>query len=268
VFDVARALGLRLLPVAVDERGMLPGALDGALRAGARAVVITPRGHNPAGAALDAARADELHALLPPEVLVLEDDHLGPVAGSPWYSVGPGRSGVPHPGPIGTGRGAWAVVRSASKWLGPDLRVAVVAGDELTLSRVEGRQSLGPGWVSGISQALAARLWNDPATVSLTGRAVETYASRREALSAALAAHGIEARARSGINLWIEVPDEDAAVRGLLVDGWAVAAGSPFRLEAGPAVRITTAALDEADAERVAAALARAVRPQLRTRAA
>ena len=64
--------------------------------------------------------------------------------------------------------------------------LAVVAGDELTLSRVEGRQSLGPGWVSGISQALAARLWNDPATVSLTGRAVETYARRREALSAAL----------------------------------------------------------------------------------
>ncbi len=122
--------------------------------------------------------------------------------------------------------------------------MAVVAGDELTLSRVEGRQSLGPGWVSGISQALAASLWSDPATVSLTRRAVETYARRREALSAALAAHGIEARARSGINLWIEVPDEDAAVRGLLADGWAAAAGSPFRLEAGPAVRITTAALE------------------------
>ena len=169
---------------------------------------------------------------------------------------------------FGPGRGAWAVVRSASKWLGPDLRVAVVAGDDLTLSRVEGRQSLGPGWVSGISQALAARLWSDPATQSLIRRAVETYTRRREALSAALASHGIAARARSGINLWIDVPDEDAAVRGLLVDGWAVAAGSPFRLDAGSAVRITTAALEEADAERVAAALARAVRPQLRTRAA
>jgi DNA-binding transcriptional MocR family regulator len=272
VFDVARALGLRLVPAAVDDRGMLPDALALALRAGARAVVITPRGHNPAGAALDAARAEELRALLPPEVLVLEDDHLGPVAGAPWYSVGPdrgpGRHASPHHGPLGPGRAAWAVVRSASKWLGPDLRVAVVAGDELTLSRVEGRQSLGPGWVSGISQALAARLWNDPATVSLARRAAGTYARRREALSAALASHGIDARARSGINLWIEVPDEDAAVRGLLVDGWAAAAGSPFRLESGPAVRITTAALEEADAERVAAALARAVRPQLRTRAA
>jgi DNA-binding transcriptional MocR family regulator len=234
---------------------MLPDALAAALRDGARAVVLTPRGHNPAGAALDAARAEELRAVLTPEALTVEDDHLGPVAGTPWH-------------PVGSGRSAWAVVRSASKWLGPDLRVAVVAGDELTLSRVEGRQSLGPGWVSGLSQALAARLWSDDAVAALTRRAVETYARRRSTLVAALAARGIEAHAPSGINVWVPVADEDAAVRELLADGWAAAAGAPFRIEAAPAVRITTAALEEADAERVAAALERAVYPAPRTRAA
>jgi DNA-binding transcriptional MocR family regulator len=258
VFDVARALGLRLAPVAVDARGMLPESLAGALRDGARGVVLTPRGHNPLGAALDAGRAGKLRAVLDgaPGVFVVEDDHLGPVAGAPWHSVGPGRA-------------AWAVVRSASKWLGPDLRVAVLAGDELTLSRVEGRQSLGPGWVSGLSQALAARLWNAPETASLTRRAVEVYAARREALVAALAARGVEVAApASGINVWIPVPDEDAAVRGLLADGWAVAAGARFRLRTPPAVRITTATLEEAEAEHVAVALARAVHPAPRTRAA
>jgi DNA-binding transcriptional MocR family regulator len=160
-------------------------------------------------------------------------------------------------------------VRSTSKWLGPDLRVAVLAGDELTLSRVEGRQSLGPGWVSGVSQALAARLWGDPEVRVLTARAVATYARRRAALVGALRSHGIAVAAPvSGINVWIGVPDEDAAIRGLLADGWAAAAGSPFRLAAPPAVRITTAALAETDADRVAAALARAVRPAPRTRAA
>src|SRR3954452_23203158 len=144
VFDVARAVGLRLTPVAVDAGGMLPSSLAAAVRGGARGVVLTPRGQNPTGAALDAARASELRAVLAdaPGVLVLEDDHLGPAAGAPWHSVGAGRD-------------AWAVVRSTSKWLGPDLRVAVLAGDELTVSRVEGRQSLGPGWGSGLSQALA-----------------------------------------------------------------------------------------------------------------
>ena len=108
VFDVARALGLRLVPVAVDERGMLPEALARALHAGARAVVITPRGHNPAGAALDASRAEELRAVLAPEVLVLEDDHLGPVAGSPWYSVGPGRPATLAPSDPAARIGPWS----------------------------------------------------------------------------------------------------------------------------------------------------------------
>jgi hypothetical protein len=111
-------------------------------------------------------------------------------------------------------------------------------------------------------------LWNDPATVSLTpgGR---DYARRREALSAALAAHGIEARARSGINLWIEVPTRTPRVRGLLVDGWAVAAGSPFPPRGRPGGRITTAGARRGRRRATwRPPLARAVRPQLRTRAA
>src|SRR5262249_41633311 len=140
VLDLVRALGLGLVPVAVDERGMQPDALADALRAGARAAVLTPRGPNPRGAAFHAQRAAELRALLR-DVLVIEDDHLGPVAGVPWHSAA-GESG------------RWATVRSVSKWLGPDLRCAILAADELTLARVEGRMSLGPGWVSEILQHL------------------------------------------------------------------------------------------------------------------
>jgi DNA-binding transcriptional MocR family regulator len=247
VLDLARALGLRLVPVAVDARGMVPSALATAVRSGARAVVHTPRGHNPCGSALDAARAAELSAVVPDDVLVVEDDHLGPVAGTPWHTLVAGRS-------------RWAAVRSVSKWLGPDLRLAVLAGDETTLARVEGRQSLGPGWVSGLVQQLATQLWDHP-TIA---RAAAVYTERREALAALVDA----APAPSGINLWIPVPDEDAAVRSLLAEGWAVAAGTPYRLQTGPAIRITTAELDVADAPRVAAAVARAVQPPRRTRAA
>ena len=247
VLDLARALGLRLVPVAVDARGMIPAAVAAAVRSGIRAVVHTPRGHNPCGSALDAARATALRDVLPVDVLVVEDDHLGPVAGTPWHT-------------LATGRTAWATVRSVSKWLGPDLRLALVAGDETTLARVEGRQSLGPGWVSGLVQQLAVQLWDDPAI----GRAAAVYAERRDALAALVDA----APAPSGINLWIPVPDEDAAVRSLLAEGWAVAAGTPYRLRTGPAIRITTAELAVEDAPRVAAAVARAVQPPRRTRAA
>jgi DNA-binding transcriptional MocR family regulator len=257
VLDLVRAVGARLVGVALDDRGMLPDALAGALRAGARAVVLTPRGHNPAGAALDAPRAAALAEVLDaaPDVLVVEDDHLGPVAGVPWRS-------------LTAGRARWAVVRSVSKWLGPDLRLALLAGDELTLARVEGRQSLGPGWVSGLLQRLAAELWADPEVIALVERATGIYADRRDALVAALAAHGIETRAPSGINVWVPVPDEDAAVRALLAAGTSVAAGAPYRLQAGPAVRITTAALEPLEAEALAATLAAAIAPPRRTRAA
>jgi DNA-binding transcriptional MocR family regulator len=251
VLDLSRMLGLRLEPVAVDARGMLPDALAAAQQAGARAVVHTPRGHNPCGAALDVARARELRAVLAEDLLVVEDDHLGPVAGTPWHTLADGRR---H----------WATVRSVSKWLGPDLRLAIVAGDDTTLARVEGRQSLGPGWVSGIVQRLVAQLWRDAAVMSGVAAAAEAYGERRDALAALL---GVTSPP-SGINLWLPVPDEDSAVRGLLADGWAVAAGRPYRLSGGPAIRVTTAALDVADAPRLAAAIERAVTPPRRTRAA
>ena len=160
VHDLARTLGLRLAGVAVDARGMLPRSLEAAQRAGARAVVLTPRGHNPCGAAMDAARARDLRAVLSDACWSIEDDHLGPVAGTPWHTL------------VEPGRERWAAVRSVSKWLGPDLRLAVVAGDEATLARVEGRQSLGPGWVSGIVQRLVARLWSDAAVMAGVARAV------------------------------------------------------------------------------------------------
>ncbi len=252
VLDLVRALGLRLAPVAVDDRGMGPDGLEAALRAGARAAVLTPRGHNPLGAAFDAGRAATLRDLLQ-DVLVVEDDHLGPVAGVPWHSAAGRR---------------WAAVRSVSKWLGPDLRCAILAGDELTLARVEGRMSLGPGWVSGLLQRLTARLWADPEVLALVARATAAYAERRAALVAALAAYDLPADAPSGLNVWVAVPDEDAAVRALLAAGASVAAGAPFRLAAAPAVRITTAALHPHEAPALAAALAAAVHPPRRTRAA
>jgi DNA-binding transcriptional MocR family regulator len=252
VLDLARMLGLRLVGVGVDERGMLPAALAAAQRAGARAVVLTPRGHNPCGAAMDAERAAELRAVLADDTLVVEDDHLGPVAGTPWHTL------------VEPGRARWAAVRSVSKWLGPDLRLAVIAGDETTLARVEGRQSLGPGWVSGFVQRLVAGLWSDDAVMAVVARAAEAYAERRAVLARRL---GLPVPP-SGINLWVPVPDEDAAVRALLAEGYAVAAGRAYRLSAGAAIRITTASVSVDEAPALAAAVDRAVEPPRRTRAA
>ncbi len=98
--------------------------------------------------------------------------------------------------------------------------------------------------------------------------AAAAYAERRTALLDALAGHGIDAAGRSGLNVWVPVDEEQPVVAGLAERGWAVRPGEPFRLAAGPAVRITTAALPVADAAALAADVAAVPPARGRTRSA
>lgn len=245
LLDLLAAAGHPAVPVAIDGDGPVPALLHEALRR-ARALVVTPRAQNPTGAVITAERARELRRVLrkAPGVLLVENDPFGPVAGAPAVSLAD--AGVPH----------WVVIRSTSKFLGPDLRLAAVAGDERTIARVEGRQALGARWVSTVLQQLALALWSDPSSGRLLVRAAEIYAQRRSALLAALAARGIAAHGGSGFNAWIPVRHESAIVAALAGAGWGVAAGERFRIRSSPAIRVTTSALRPADAERFAADLA------------
>ncbi|MFE4592290.1 aminotransferase class I/II-fold pyridoxal phosphate-dependent enzyme [Streptomyces laurentii] len=248
LLDLVPALGLRPLPVAVDDDGPLPDSVAGALRAGARAVIVTDRAQNPTGARLTAARAAELRTVLArhPDVLLIEDDHGHGIVAE-----------LPHP--LATGTGAWVFVRSVAKAWGPDLRIAAFTGDAETVDRVLGRQRLGPGWVSRLLQRAVVRLWTsgavDPDAVAAA------YGERRDGLVRALAARGVKAHGRSGMNVWIPVADETGAVARLLARGWVVAPGARFRMEAGPAVRVTVSGLALADLQPLADALAHAAGP-------
>ncbi len=244
--DILLALGLVPVGVEVDDRGLLPEAFEAALRQGVEAVVAVPRAQNPFGSMFDAERVAELQALLArhPDVLIVQDDHAGAVAGPAFVGLSSVTSA------------RWAVIRSVSKLLHPDLRLAFVAGDETTIARVEGRQALGPRWVSHILQALAAELLRDPAFPDIAAHAREVYAHRRATLIAELAGHGIPAHGRSGLNVWIPVREEAAVVRALLDRGWLVLAGENFRLVTPPGIRITIASLRDDEAAAIAAAIA------------
>ncbi|CQR65194.1 Putative transcriptional regulatory protein ptsJ [Streptomyces leeuwenhoekii] len=246
LLDLVPALGLRTVPVGVDDDGPLPDDVRRALAGGARALIVTDRAQNPTGAAVSASRARALRSLLRehPETLLIEDDHGHRIVDLPLH-------------PLAGATRSWAFVRSAAKAYGPDLRLAVLTGDAVTLDRVRGRQRLGPGWVSRITQRAVARLWAEGAVD--TRAVAAAYGRRREALIGALAERGVTAHGRSGLNVWIPVPDETGAVARLLHAGWAVAPGARFRMHAPPGIRITVSTLGAGEAGPLADAVASAL---------
>ena len=254
LLDLLDHLGLERVAVPLDAHGPRQDALAHALRVGARAVLLQPRAHNPTGVSTTPARLRSLAAVLrraaaPP--WVVEDDHAGDVASSPATSLGallPGR--VVH-------------VRSYSASHGPDLRIAAVGGPAAALDALVARRLLGPGWTSRLLQRVLADLLTDARAVAAVAHARDAYRARREALATALARHGVAVPPGDGLHAWLRVRDEDAALARLEDAGVRVARGRAFLAEPPPRggfVRVTTGVLPDADTERVAAALAAAVR--------
>ncbi|MFF7952378.1 aminotransferase class I/II-fold pyridoxal phosphate-dependent enzyme [Streptomyces griseorubiginosus] len=248
LLDLVPALGLRVAPVGVDDEGPLAEDVRQALESGARALIVTDRAQNPTGASVTAPRARALRAVLTdhPDTLLIEDDHGHGIVDLPLHPL----AGVTR---------HWAFVRSVAKAYGPDLRLAVLTGDEITVDRVHGRHRLGPGWVSRITQRAVVNLWADG--VLDTAKPAAAYRERRDRLIEALAARGVEAHGRSGLNVWIPVQDETGAVARLLHAGWAVAPGARFRMAAPQGIRVTVASLKADEVAPLADAVAKAVGP-------
>lgn len=252
--------GYRAVPVPVDDEGMTADGLRAALEQRVRAVVCTPRAQNPTGASVSAARAVELRAVLRdhPYVLVIEDDHFSMLSRQPFHSV------------IGPEHRRWALVRSVSKFLGPDMCLAVTASDAETAERLAMRLTPGTTWVSHLLQRLTRALVTDPEVAAAIERAGEHYAERNTDFAAQLTARGIPARTGDGLNLWVELPVPARPVtEQLMRRGWLARSGDDFVLASGEPshrLRLTTHDLGDADAAQLAddiAASVRAVRGRL-----
>jgi DNA-binding transcriptional MocR family regulator len=249
-----RVGGYRVVPVPVDDEGMTVEGLRTALDQGVRAIVCTPRAQNPTGASLTEARAAELRAVLRehPYVLVIEDDHFSMLSRRPFHSL------------IGPEHRRWALVRSVSKFLGPDMCLAVTASDPDTAERLAMRLTPGTTWVSHLLQRLALALVTDPDVATGIEAAGAHYAERNRAFAERLTALGIPAEAGDGLNLWVAlpVPARDVSEQ-LMRRGWLARPGDAFVLADEPAarrLRLTVHDLGDADAERLAADIAGAVR--------
>jgi DNA-binding transcriptional MocR family regulator len=256
LLDLLEVVGAEAVPLPLDDEGVSPGALRAALAAGPAgaepvALYLQPRAQNPSAVSMSARRARELADVLAPTgVIVVEDDHIGDVATAPPVSVG---TFLPD---------ATVHVRSFSKSHGPDLRLAAVGGVESVVRALASRRMLGPGWSSRLLQAVLAELLDDEETERALTRARDAYARRRVAMTTALVRRGVRAQAADGINLWMEVADEQVALVSLAARGVGAAPGTPF--EAAPLgahhLRVTVGLIPDADLDDVAALLAEAAR--------
>jgi DNA-binding transcriptional MocR family regulator len=233
---------------------MTVAGLKAALEQGARAVVCTPRAQNPSGASLSARRATQLRELLAahPYVLIIEDDHFSMLSREPFHSL------------IGPQHQRWAVVRSVSKFLGPDMCLALAASDPETADRLAMRLTPGTTWVSHLLQRLVLALMTDPDVLARIGAASEHYAARNADFAERLSAHGVPTEAGDGLNLWVplEVPAR-AVVGRLMRRGWLARSGDEFTLGTlSPSyrLRLTIHDLSQDDAELLAADIGAAVR--------
>jgi DNA-binding transcriptional MocR family regulator len=240
-----RQAGYVPLSMPVDDEGVTPEGLRLALEAGAKAVVLTPRAHNPVGGSWSLARLAALREVLRayPDVLLIEDDHFAVLSRFPAMTL------------VEAERPSWAIIRSVSKYIGPDLRLAVVnSSHELSRASLS-LSAFTTRWVSSILQKSVLAVLTAPGYRQLVASAAAAYAQRREDVLAALAGRGIKAFGRDGMNVWIPIEDEQMVARRLLEAGWTVRIGSVFRLAAPPAVRITTSVIPKPLAEEFARTL-------------
>jgi DNA-binding transcriptional MocR family regulator len=252
LLDLLEDRGVEMVGIPLTETGLDLDAVESALARRPAAIFLQPRGQNPTGVSLTPTRARRLAALLRGrDLIIVEDDSSGPIASSTPISLGQWLpEQVLH-------------IRSYSKSHGPDLRLAAVSGPDALLSPVRHARALGQGWSSRLLQQVLAALLEDPVAVHEVERARAEYARRRDLVVSRLRELGIDVPGTDGLNIWVPVRDESAAVLRLASQGIAVTPGSPFAVESRPGpeghVRVTTGLVRDGH-EELADAIADAAR--------
>jgi DNA-binding transcriptional MocR family regulator len=279
IFDTYERAGHRLVGIEVDAFGAVPASLDAALRNGANgahgahgtmAVLLTPRAHNPTGASWSVERAAALADVIAahPGVLVIEDDHFAGIT-------------MARPGSLLADRrieDRVVYIRSFSKSIAPDLRIAVAVARPRLRTLLAEAKSFADGWTSRLAQRTLARALADEELDVLLDAAAAAYAQRR--IAAANEVHAVFAplgggawSGADGVNIWVHLPTgsesiqviEQAASLGVLV-----APGEPFFIRPGrvDVLRLNAGAVSADKAVEVGRALAKAALTRVETPAA
>ncbi|MFJ1610570.1 PLP-dependent aminotransferase family protein [Streptomyces sp. NPDC088253] len=244
---IARAAGLRPVPVPVDADGVKPDLLADAFGAtGARVFVCQPLFQNPTGALLaPERRAEVVRIARDAGAFVVEDDFVRRLV---HEDAGP----LPRPLTAEDPDGVVVHVSSLTKATSPSFRVSALAARGPVLERLRAIQVVDTFFVPRPLQEAALELVGSPAWPRHLRAVSAELRNRRDTMTTALRLTLPELALphipSGGYHLWLRLPDgtdESAVVSAALREGVAVAPGRPYFSAEPPAghLRLSFAAV-------------------------
>lgn len=233
VKGIARQLGITLVPLDLDDKGLLPGAVRDAHRAAPLSgIYLQPSLHNPLGCTMDAARRRDIAAVLAQtELIAIEDAIYGFLADDlPLAACAPDQV---------------IVVDSFSKRIAPGLTlgfavVPAACGDRFA----QAVRSCGVA-AAGFPLALGLQLMADGTATRIGALKRDDAAARQRIAREAFAGLELVGDPRA-YHLWLKLPGTwraETFVAAAARRGIAIAPGSAFAAAAGHAPNAVRIAL-------------------------
>ncbi|MGD1225531.1 PLP-dependent aminotransferase family protein [Streptomyces krungchingensis] len=251
---IARAAGLRPVPVPVDADGVKPALLADAFAAtGARVFVCQPLFQNPTGAVLAHERRGEVVRIARDAgAFVVEDDFVRRLV---HEDSGP----LPRPLAAEDPDGVVVHVGSLTKATSPSFRVAALVARGPVLERLRAIQIVDSFFVPRPFQEAALELVGSPAWPRHLRSLSAELKARRDTMTAALRLRLPELALphvpSGGYHLWLRLPDgmdEATLVAAALRSGVAVTPGRPYFSAEPPAAHLRLSFAAVANAEEIA----------------
>jgi len=249
ILALARHLGLKIVPVSTDDRGLSPHALDTICeKIAASALYCLPTINTPTTATMDGERRAELVSVARKhDLVIIEDDVFGMLP-------------VERPLPVACLAPERTVyVTSVSKSLAPGLRVGYVHAPDRLVGSLRAAITLSCWMPPPLMAEIASRWIEDGTADALNGHQREEATARQALARTALPADALRAHP-NGFHVWLALPahwQPDAFRRAAEQRGVKLLPGDVFsvdRTAATGAVRLCLS--HESASERVTRGLA------------
>lgn len=238
---VAKELGLRLLPVEMDENGARPESLDAICRVERpKAFYCTPILHNPTAVTMPLERRIALvEVARRHELPVIEDDNYWPLFTSREYGV---ESEARSPTLASLAPELVFYISGLAKCLSPALRIAYLAVPDLAAAEraaivIRATTSM----ASPLTAAIASH-WIESGIAQSVLEAIRIESHSRQLIAHRYLERELGSSLRQGFHLWLPLPapwTRGAFVHRLRQDGISVAESDAFAVSDAPeAVRI------------------------------